>query len=112
MESKLSVSILFLVLVFFAWNVIGFLGKLWNTEENRRVAEEKVEELKERKENMSYEIDRLNTKEGIEENIREKFSVVKEGEKVIIIVDEDRGEGFSSEEEDSGFLNFFKNWFK
>ena len=68
-----------------------------------------LEELIEREEALQEEIDRLNTERGVEEEIRQKFEVAKEGERVIVIVDtpevssaEDRSQGIE-------FLRIFKN---
>lgn len=46
-------------------------------------------EMTEKKQELAENITRLQTDTGIEEDIREKFNVAKEGEKVIVIVDED-----------------------
>ena len=110
-ESPISIVFLLALLIFFSWNIIQLGGKLLDTEENRKIAEEKVTELKERKKKTREEIELLKTDKGIEENIRERYGLVKEGEKVIIIVDENKDKIVKKEEE-STFLNFLKNWFK
>ena len=100
----------FLILVF-AWGVIGFFGKMQTTRENREIAEKKMQELEKQKEQLSADIVKLKTQEGVEESIREKFGLVKDGEGVIMVV-EDKN---SKEAEDSGqggFFNFLKNLFK
>ena len=62
---------------------------------------------------MSSNIARLKTDEGKEEIIREKYQVAKEGEKMIIIVDEDRKEKPIEQEVVShGFWNSIKKIFK
>ncbi|MSU44634.1 hypothetical protein EXS45_00405 [Candidatus Nomurabacteria bacterium] len=103
------------ILVFiFAWGVIGFMGKMQVTAENRKIAENKVVELKNQKENLSSEIAKLNTLEGKEASIRERFSVAKEGEGLIVVID-DKGESKvinKSSENFFSFLFFWKNWFK
>lgn len=53
-------------------------------------ANAKLAEMKEREMYFSNEIERLNSDLGIEEEIRKKFQVAKEGEKVIVIVDEEK----------------------
>ncbi|NQV93445.1 septum formation initiator family protein [Candidatus Kaiserbacteria bacterium] len=52
---------------------------------NQRVAH--LEELEVRRNALQDEINRLNTERGIEEEIRQKFEVAKEGEGVIVIVE-------------------------
>lgn len=44
-----------------------------------------LEELKQREAELSRDIERLSTERGVEEEIRERFMVAKEGEKVIIV---------------------------
>jgi len=110
-ESNVSLVILFALLVFFSVNIVKLGGKLLDTEEKKRIAEEKVTELKKRKEETTNQIESLKTEKGIEENIREKFGSIKEGEKLIIIV-EDKNKIVEEVKEESTFLQFLKNWFK
>lgn len=46
-------------------------------------------QLNERKDHLEKEINRLDTRIGIEEELRNRYSFAKEGEKMIIIVDEE-----------------------
>ena len=46
------------------------------------------------------------------ENIREKFPVVKEGEGLIMVVDDKNTSETDSVEEKNWFKFFLKNWFK
>lgn len=50
--------------------------------------EQRREVLAERRDTIASEASRLTTERGIEEEIREKFSVRKEGEHVVVLVDE------------------------
>lgn len=47
----------------------------------------KIATMEERKEELNHDIEKLDTKEGIDEEIKEKFSVSREGEMVAVIVD-------------------------
>ena len=112
LHSRPVLVLLSILLLVFAWSVIGFMGKMQMTVENRRIAENKVTELESQKENLLAEIAKLNTEDGKEESIREKFPVAKEGEGVIVII-EDKSQ---SETEDSksgafsSFLSLFLFW--
>ncbi|MBP9711530.1 MAG: septum formation initiator family protein [Candidatus Pacebacteria bacterium] len=99
-----------LLLLFFAWGVVGLLGKMENTRKNKNIAEDKVRELARTKEKLSLDIVALDTDKGKEASIREKFGLAKEGEKLIIVVDE-KSE-IPAQKEDNGFFSFFRNWFK
>jgi len=50
-------------------------------------AEERLVLARTRKEELSKDIERLNTPEGIEREIRQRYSVKKQGEEVILVVD-------------------------
>ncbi|OGI72984.1 hypothetical protein A2737_02155 [Candidatus Nomurabacteria bacterium RIFCSPHIGHO2_01_FULL_41_71] len=104
--------VFFVFLVFFVWVVIRFLGKLFETSKNREIAESRVVELREAREYFFSQIENLKTEKGIEENLREKFPVVKDGEGLIVVVDEKNSEKTKDEKSQNGFLFFIKNWFK
>jgi cell division protein FtsB len=69
-------------------------------------------ELKKREKMLSSEIERLKTKEGIEEEIRNKFNVVKPGEHLVVIVDDASTSKNETTEKNTGWweslLGFFK----
>lgn len=112
MHSKPVLAIFGALLLLFAWIVFGFMGKMQATRENRDLAESRVEELKRQKEDLSSKITRLKTEEGVEENIREKFGLAKEGEKVVVIVKDESEPEPPAEEEKGGFFWFFAKWFR
>ena len=111
MHSKPVLALLIILALFFAWEMIDFMGKMAITAENRKIAENKVRELEEDKEKLSANIAKLKTESGIEETIREKFGLVKPGEDVIIIV-EDKNSPVVNDIPPPGFFSFIKNWFK
>lgn len=84
---------LFVILVLFVAAVIlirGTWGVFQKERESRQNAAEVKTELQallERKHVLEEETRKLNTQEGIEEAIREKFQVSKDGESVIVVVD-------------------------
>jgi cell division protein FtsB len=111
LNSRPVLVFLGVLVVFFAFGVIGFMGKLQLTEANRKNAENKVAELEKEKSTLTSDIAKLETKSGIEESIREKFGLAREGEKMIIIVD-DKTLPKVPESPLQGFFSIFKNWFK
>lgn len=104
--------ILFLLLLTFSWNIFGFVNKMTDTSKNKKIAENKVEELKQNKNSLEQDIAQIETDRGIEEKIREDFGLAKEGEGMIVIVDEQKKENEETEETKKGFFSFIKNWFK
>lgn len=67
-----------------AW---GMYQKSKEAEDKRAKAEERLAELKEKERTLSKDIVDLSTDRGIEEEIRDRFMVAKEGENVMIIAD-------------------------
>lgn len=99
------------LLLFFAWGVVGFLGKMQVTMQNKEMTEKRVKELQKDKEYLTYEIEKLQTKDGVEESIRAKFGLAKEGENAIIVVEE-KPQKIEVEASTGGFWGFLKNWFR
>ncbi len=70
------------------WNVYG------KYEKSKMIAdrtETELSNLKAREKSLNQEIIDLNTDSGKEREIRERFGVVKEGEKMIVLVDDTSG---------------------
>jgi len=114
LQSKPVLAVLSVVTLVFAFEVVGFMGKMEVTIENRKIVENKVAELEKQKEQLSSDIFKLKTQSGIEDSIREKFGLAKEGENIIIIMD-DKNPPNTEETPPEGFFShlfFWKNWFK
>lgn len=81
-------------LVFLLVIVILLVKGTWGVwqkerESRRNVAEveQEFQQLAKRKETLQGQVQKLNTEEGIEESLRKKFQISKEGEKVLVVVD-------------------------
>lgn len=111
MQSKPVLVLLGIVILFFAWSVLGFWNTMEETENNRQAVQNKVTELKEQKQKLLADINSLQTEEGKERFFRENYGLAKEGENVIIVV-EDKNLPKESAETSSGFWSFLKNLFK
>ncbi len=108
--SKIIVAILFILVLFFGhatWDVYlkerESAGYVVN-------ANSQLSKMIDRKELLASEIARLETKEGIEEEIRSKYNVSKPGENVLIIVDKDKPTT-TPKQEDTSWWGRFKAWF-
>ncbi len=111
-HSPVILIFLFLILVLFSYNMIGLIQKERETSKNKISELKKIDELKKRKETLSKDIDKLNTEEGIEESVRDKFQVVKPGEKMVVIVDENANQSILPEENvDHSFWGYIKRLF-
>lgn len=80
--------ILFLIFGVLAHATWGVYQKEKIARENRDAVEAKLLALEEKKITLDEALERLGTERGIEEEIREKFRVVKEGEQLVILLDE------------------------
>ena len=85
-HSPLTLLILFCILIIFAYNMIGLIQKEGETRRKKIVELENIENLRKRQSNLDTNIAKLNTDEGVEELIREKYQVAKAGESVIRIL--------------------------
>jgi cell division protein FtsB len=68
--------------------MVGLFEKEKETSKKKELILAQIETLRSREKKLSDDIEKLKTEEGVEETIRDKFQVVKEGEKMVVIVDE------------------------
>lgn len=87
-HSPLALLALFCIFAIFSYNMIGLIKKERDTSRNKASELNRIEELRMREAVLSADIEKLNTEEGIEASVREKFQVVKPGEKEVLIIDE------------------------
>ncbi len=112
MESWPALTILAVLLIIFTWNVFSFFGKMIETGRNKKIAENKVAELENSKAVLSSDIATISTEKGVEETIREKFGLGKEGEGVVVIVEDKKAQNLEIEANSSSFFSFFAKLFK
>lgn len=110
LESKLVLAVLAGVLLFSMWNLAVFWRKMSETGRNKEIAGERVKELEANKESLEYEIERLQSDRGIEEVLREDYGLSREGEGVIIVV-EDQNALKAQVPKDTGFWAWVKGIF-
>lgn len=83
--SKLTLVVLFIIVLYLASTVLSVYQKEKSTRVAKERQEREYEELSERESVLRIEIERLSSNRGIEEEIRSKFEVGREGERIIII---------------------------
>jgi len=114
MYSPLSLIILFLILFFVVKGFFGVYQKYSFSKDELLKSESELQLLKDKKEKIDHKIQNLETETGIEQEIRSKFDVAKEGEKLIVIVEDEKKDEVVAEEK-GVFGNFFttiKGWFQ
>lgn len=80
----------------------------------KNLSEEKYQELTLKREELAEELAKLDTEEGIDQAVRDRFDVAREGEGVVVIVDDQSStitEKKSALASTAGFFGFFKNLF-
>ena len=112
MQSKPVLVILALLVFLFAWNIVNLSIKLKETYKNKNIEQQKIYDLEARKTKLTSDIEKLGTDEGKEEVIRDNFGMVKDGESVVVIVDDKNTTEPEKKPETGGIINFFKNLFK
>jgi len=110
-HSPLVLVILFCILGLFSYNIIRLVEKERETSRNKIIQLNKIEELRRREASLNSDIEKLKTEDGIEDTIRSKFQVVKPGEKVVAIVDEEIVIPDKEEEESHSFWLWVKGVF-
>lgn len=89
MYNRVTLGLLFIILVIVVHSTWVVYRKKVESEELRDLSLKNVESLRVRSEDLQIKIDRLNTKQGIEEEVRSKFSVAKDNENMVIIVQDE-----------------------
>lgn len=84
--SKITLFILLVLILLTLKATWGVYTKYSLTKENMEKSETNAENLLSRQDFLESEIDRLQTPAGVEQEIREKYGLVKEGEEVIVIL--------------------------
>lgn len=108
------IIILFIILFFLVKGVWGIFKKSQYSERQKAAVESELVELQQKKQSIEERIHRLQTETGKEEEVRSKFDVAREGEKLIVIVEEE--EVIPVIEKDHGLVGKFfttiGSWFQ
>lgn len=108
------IIILFIILFFLVKGVYGIFKKSQYSERQKAAVESELFELQQKKESIEQKINRLHTETGKEEEVRSKFDVAREGEKLIVIVEDE--EVVPVAEKDHGLVGKFfttiGSWFQ
>jgi cell division protein FtsB len=102
--SHVTIAVL-AVVVFFLGNATWNVYKRYaTTHEKEMLAKESLQAKAARAIELEEEIERLKSEKGKEEEIRTRYGMAKEGERMIVVVDE--------EDEDDGIIPFQTLWYE
>lgn len=113
-HSPLVLLVLLFMVIIFAYNMISLSEKERETTKKKEQILSQIDSLRERESNLKNDINKLNTESGIEETIRDKYQVVKDGEKMVVIVDNEKEENALPLEikKDHSFWGWIKKTFR
>jgi len=112
-HSPFVLVILLCVVVVFAFNMIGLIEKEKETAQKKALILDEIDTLNKRETMLRSDINKLNTDDGIEDAIRDKYQVVKPGEKMVVIVDDKKPTEIQDNDpkNDHTFWGWVKNMF-
>jgi cell division protein FtsB len=108
--SKGTLAVLFILILFFARASWQLYKKERESAANAVQSQNALNRLEDRQKVLNDEIARLQTDEGVEEEIRAKYGVSKPGEQVLIIVD-DKKATTTEEKPKETWWQKVKSWF-
>lgn len=111
LHSKITLVILFVILIFLAKGAIGIFIKAKSSVDNLREVKKEYQSLQDRKAVLSNSINKLKTPEGIEAEIRSKYNVAKSGEVDIVMIDPTSTGTDNQNVLGGGFWNRILGWF-
>lgn len=88
MYSPITLTILAILFAILTSGVWGVYNKMKLSIKNLEKEETEKAKLESRKANLATSIEYLKTEQGIENEIRTKFRAVKDGEKIVVIVED------------------------
>lgn len=86
-RSKIALGFLIVFIVLVGNATVNMYGRYMEAKARADRAAEELALLEERKMRLTADLERLGTPRGTEEELRKRFNVAAEGEKVIVIVD-------------------------
>ncbi len=112
--SPLLLVILLVALLFFSRATYSLWQKYGDAKDMISLLEKEKSVLNAKQDNLAARVSTLKTDKGVEEAIREKFKVIKEGEGVVVIVDQKEKESdtLQSKTEIPTFLERVRNFFR
>ena len=119
--SKVSIGLIVVLAILLSISVFERFSVEREMKEKRAIQEEKLDALKDRAALLEEKVEHLENSRGIEEELRNRFDVAKEGEQVVIILDDNDDEesdledlskppGSNRADVDETLFDFLKFW--
>ncbi|MDQ5883393.1 MAG: hypothetical protein QG654_306 [Patescibacteria group bacterium] len=95
----------------FSYSAIATYKKSKVAKFKTRQVESELQKLVDQEVSLTNSLNDMNTPFGVEKSLREKFGIIKAGEKSVIIVEQELTPDVEEEKENQGFFDFIKNIF-
>lgn len=112
LKTKIGLTISFLISIFLLLGLFGFLQKLNASNKNKKQEQSKLDFYQSERQKIEGRLAEIDSEEGKDRNIRENYNLAKEGEGLVVIVEEQDESGDSSVSKKKGFFDFFRKIFK
>ncbi len=110
MYHRVTLVVLFVLVLFALHSTWSVYRKKIDSEEMKEISAAQVDGLKKRESDLESKIDKLATVYGVEEEIRSKFSVAKDGENMVVIIPDEKQKA-STTSQKKGVWYIIKNLF-
>ncbi len=110
-RSPLTYVVLIGLSLTFSYSAISTYKKSLIAKQKTRQVEEELQKLIDQESDLKGSLNDMNTPFGVEKSLREKFGIIKDGEKAVIVTEVNEDKNTSEEKESKGFFDFIKNIF-
>ncbi len=107
--SLIALSVFLLLLIY---SIFKTVPKNREAVRNRNIAMRQYQNLSSEAALLKAQVEKLKTADGVEESVRDKFRVIKEGEGLVVIVDEPKDEPKNENPDNKGLWSFLKGLFE
>jgi hypothetical protein len=112
-HSPIALIVLFCFVIFFGYKIVYLLNKQRETSSIKEDYLNKIDALNLKQNSLISDTKKLETEQGKEEIIRGKYPFVKDGEKMVIIIDEENNNIAPEKDTNNhGFWNWINKIFK
>ncbi len=112
MYSKGVMIGLFIFCAVLANGLFNMYGKARESLNRKNFSAHSLMQLEQREAKLKAQIDRLNSRTGLEEELRNRYSFSKEGERVIVIVEDENGTRCATTTDDASLTEKAATWIK
>ncbi|HEY9480696.1 MAG TPA: hypothetical protein VIR98_00490 [Candidatus Paceibacterota bacterium] len=111
LHSRYAIFILALMVALLARGAWGVYGKYRKSEELLAASQASLASLEVREKSLDRAIMSLSTDEGKERELRDRFAVVREGERLVVLVDKEEERPAPKAPAQEGFWHHLLGWF-